>query len=185
MSDRHRCEFTAHRTDRGRCTNDSIDSHSFCKRHLRSVQARTTRASGGGGGRHPYKKVEIVRNEFGHYEDKETGIVFDRSSRKAIGHQSRSGGVLPFEERHIRQCKENGWDFVLNRGETSAAGGGQAENRFAEEDAARDDDQTELEAITQEEKEIQMKASKLRMERHRLEHRQQALDRRRGEFSSR
>ena len=117
--DRDTCKFIAHRNNRD-CDRKVSPSGggAFCKRHADTVQAQTYSekevGNSRGGKTNNYKKVQIVQNRFGNFEDKETGIVFNKKTRKAEGYQNREDGkVYPLSAHHIVLCKKNYWDYEM------------------------------------------------------------------------
>ncbi len=120
------CKFIPHRNDRIQCRREilpSNDDKPFCKRHANTLQAqsyshyekndeRKTKSPRDEG--NTYKKVQIVQNDFGNFEDKDTGIVFDKTTRKAKGYQNNiTGEVHPLSSSHIATCKKNYWDYIV------------------------------------------------------------------------
>jgi len=92
------CKFIANRHDRS-CNNEILSTSSpFCKRHINTLQAQSysyyEKEEGVKGDRDRetkrYKKVQIVQNKFGNFEDKDTKIVFNGKARKAEGYQNQN-----------------------------------------------------------------------------------------------
>ena len=111
------CKFTPHRPNRAPCDRESMEGYSFCKRHSNTLQAQnyspSTQEKEEESG---YKKVEIVQNKFGNFEDVDSGIVFNKKTRKAQGYQNHADGkVYPLSPSHIVVCKKNYWDYVEPR----------------------------------------------------------------------
>ena len=131
------CKFIPQRNNRLQCEREilaSDDNKYFCKRHSNTLQAqsysnyeegnkrettasrspttdsRSPNAPGGRGKK--YKKVQIVQNKYGNFEDKDSGIVFDKTTRKARGYQNHdTGKVHALSPHHIFLCKKNYWDY--------------------------------------------------------------------------
>ena len=59
------------------------------------------------------KTIEISRNDFGNYEDRETGFVFDPEYKRVIGKQGRDGTIQPLSVDDINTCMELKYEFVL------------------------------------------------------------------------
>ena len=92
--ERTTCKFIPHRNNRIRCNREISSSSGFCKRHSNTLQAqsyaRSEDSSSAAVGKNPssggkleekYKKVQIVQNKFGNFEDKESKIVFNKKTR--------------------------------------------------------------------------------------------------------
>jgi hypothetical protein len=59
-------------------------------------------------------KKKIMPNKWGRFEDTETHILFDPSTKAAYGVQDqKTGKVLALENKHIAICKNNGWRYHL------------------------------------------------------------------------
>ena len=121
------CKFIPHRNNRTQCRQEILSSNAnkpFCKRHVNTLQAQSysnyekddKRKPGKTGGKeNTYKKVQIVQNVFGNFEDIDTGIVFDKTTRKARGYQNHTTGeVHPLSPSHISTCKKNYWDYDVS-----------------------------------------------------------------------
>ena len=122
------CRFEARRKNRSRCKEKCHPDTHFCKQHERSVQARKMQnaekrekdvVQAGGGtlpsgdplrGAHTYREIHVSPNQFGNFEDKQTGIIFDQQTCSAIGVQCReSGDILPLTPNAINRCEINRW----------------------------------------------------------------------------
>lgn len=119
------CRFEARRKNRSRCKEKCHPDKHFCKQHERSVQARKMQNAekrekdvvqpGGGtvppsGHNHTYREIHVSPNQFGNFEDKQTGIIFDEHTCFAIGVQCReSGDILPLTPNAINRCEINRW----------------------------------------------------------------------------
>jgi hypothetical protein len=99
-------------------------------------------------------KKYIRKNNWGNYEDTETHIVFDRSTKSAYGVQDHTTGqIRPLTERHIRICKRNQWPYRLPR-----------PIEF-DDDGYDEDDEDEGEEMTKMKKMTKMRRKKMRMRR--------------------
>ncbi len=126
------CRFEARRKNRSRCKEKCHPDTHFCKQHERSVQARKMQmqmqmqiaekrekdvVQGGTPpsgdplrGAHTYREINVSPNQFGNFEDKQTGIIFDEHTCFAIGVQCReSGDILPLTPNAINRCEINRW----------------------------------------------------------------------------
>lgn len=56
-------------------------------------------------------KVQL--NRFNNFVHKETGFVFNPTTKKVIGKQQEDGTVLSLSVTDIELCKENLWDFEI------------------------------------------------------------------------
>ena len=88
------CRFVPHRNNRIRCNREASSDNAFCKRHNNTLQAqayshseeqREDKSLDDKTAYQGYKKVQIVQNKFGNFEDKETGIVFNKKRVKQRG----------------------------------------------------------------------------------------------------
>jgi hypothetical protein len=61
----------------------------------------------------PKKKI-ISQNKWGRFEDLETGIVFDPTTKTAFGVQNRkTGGLMRLDDEKVLICQEKGWRYKL------------------------------------------------------------------------
>jgi len=62
--------------------------------------------------RKPAVRKKVIRPNFwGRFEDTETHIVFDPTSKCAYGVQDATGKVLALTTKHITICERNGWNY--------------------------------------------------------------------------
>ncbi len=60
----------------------------------------------------PKQRVQLRQNEYDNYEDRKTGIVFDRKKKVAIGTQNRdTGEVVPLTKDDIKVCRFHKWKY--------------------------------------------------------------------------
>jgi hypothetical protein len=60
------------------------------------------------------KKRIIKQNKWGRFEDLETGIIFDPTTKTAFGVQNRkTGGLMMLDDEKILLCQERGWRYKL------------------------------------------------------------------------
>lgn len=68
--------------------------------------------------RHPTKetsnvrKIHIKPNKWGRYEEPESHICFDSSTKTAYGVQDPSGKLLALSPKHIALCEKNKWKYT-------------------------------------------------------------------------
>jgi len=59
---------------------------------------------------------KIKKNKWGHFEDEETGIVFDPHTKTAIGVQDRkTGALLALSDKNIAVCIKYGWNYAVTK----------------------------------------------------------------------
>lgn len=72
-------------------------------------KARTSRPKAA---RKPAVRKKVIRPNFwGRFEDTETHIVFDPTTKCAYGVQDATGKVLALTAKHITICERNGWNY--------------------------------------------------------------------------
>ena len=57
--------------------------------------------------------LEIFRNDFGNYEDKQTKFIFDPVSEMVIGKQGNDEKILPLNADDIHRCQELNYRYIL------------------------------------------------------------------------
>jgi hypothetical protein len=55
----------------------------------------------------------IKKNEFGHFSHSETGLIFDKDSRKFYGKQHSSGRIDPLSEEDIELCNQYKFPYTV------------------------------------------------------------------------
>ena len=106
------CNFKAKR-DGNKCEEYVDTYYGYCSKHSRSVQAQKKmnddeNISNG-------RKENIVRNEFGRFEHKDSHIIFDMATQKAYGHQLENGEVCELDDDDIKLCKLNKWNYQIKK----------------------------------------------------------------------
>ena len=73
---------------------------------------RRAKASRPKAARKPAVRKKVIRPNFwGRFEDTETHIVFDPTTKCAYGVQDATGKVLALTAKHITICERNGWNY--------------------------------------------------------------------------
>lgn len=109
-----KCQFLASKIDSEICGNPVDTYHGFCKKHEYTVQARkkmkeqNDKITNG-------RKIQIMRNEYGRFEHKDSHIIFDMATQKAYGVQGDGGEVFELGEEEIKYCKLNGFGYQIKR----------------------------------------------------------------------
>jgi hypothetical protein len=58
---------------------------------------------------------KVSRNEHGNYVHRETGMVFDPSTKRVIGTQQEDGSIKVLTVEDMDKCKESGFPFDVPR----------------------------------------------------------------------
>ncbi len=124
------CLHVQIRGDKKRCENDAETPYGFCKKHVRTIQARNTKEKYENSLQKPpeqktvpvnhrgkptppimQRKIVIKKNEWGRFEDPATHILFEKNTKYACGVQEPDGRVKALSPSHIAICIENGWNY--------------------------------------------------------------------------
>lgn len=84
-----------------------VEKHTEKKKHVKKEKHP---------GDEPIKEKVVIRvepNDFGNFEHKKTGIVFDLETKKAYGVQRKNGSIAPLSKHHIEICKTNKWPYQI------------------------------------------------------------------------
>ncbi len=101
----------------------------------------------------PVTKKKVIRpNYWGRFEDTETNILFDPTTKHAYGVQDSTGKILALTPKHISICEKNGWDYNKLEDEIS-----EEEDEISEEEdeiSEEDDDDDIFEEDDDDEEDI-------------------------------
>lgn len=106
--------------------------------------------------------IEVRRNAHGNHEHAETGLVFDRKTKKVIGTQNSDGSINTLTEDDIDTCNRFKFEYVLpdnlDNNEDEAVDELDEEEEFVEEDEElvlenEEDDEEFVEELVDEEDE--------------------------------
>ena len=95
--------------------------------------------------------IKVFSNDFGNFEHKKTGIVFDVNSKKAYGVQKQNGTVVPLTKYHIDLCEKNNWPYQTSPYEEESEE--EEEDDEKEESEEEEDDEKEEESEEEEDDE--------------------------------
>lgn len=120
----NKCIYRPTRGKYTKCENDVNTDYGYCSKHSSTLQAKKAKDKYEDLTKFEEKseeeeeleepvKITAVRNKWGNYEHKETGIVFDPSTRYAYGIQKKNGDVHSLKPDDVRLCIEYGWKYKL------------------------------------------------------------------------
>jgi hypothetical protein len=98
------------------------------------------------------KTKKIKPNIWGRYEDLDTHILFDPTTKQAIGVQNRNGTVSALGKKHISICKKLGWKYRVPKGYNYDDSDNEKEQESSDEETESDEDNEDSEpSITDDE----------------------------------
>ena len=87
--------------------------------------------------------IKVFSNDFGNFEHKKTGIVFDVNSKKAYGVQKQNGTVVPLTKYHIDLCEKNNWPYQTSPYEEESEEEEEDDEKEESEEEEEDDEKEE------------------------------------------
>lgn len=91
------------------------------------------------------KTKKIKPNIWGRYEDLDTHILFDPSTKQAIGVQNRNGTVSALGKKQITICKKLGWKYRVPKGYNYDDSEDEEDQESSDEETESDEDNEESE----------------------------------------
>ncbi len=163
------CLFVPLRGKKEECGQPSVVAWGFCSKHQRTTQAKNAKEEYETNLQKEYEenleqldkeldeidfddindtehvRIIITPNEYGKFEDKETGILFHSETKTAYGVQGENGEVYDLDEDAIQVCIENGWSFIKPKDKPITEIENEETVEYVDEEEEEDDDNDEVE----------------------------------------